>query len=174
MTHISHFTNGLQRDVALFHATYGAPVADIPSRLSEDREDLRIGLIEEEFKELKEAIAAGDVVETYDAAIDIVYVTLGLLVEMGIDIQPGWDEVQRSNMSKLGADGRPIISRGLEEDGFPKGKVLKGPDYFRPNLRRVVDNQFRDASFRPIPTDPPSPEDGKMSLERAREIGLLD
>lgn len=128
----------MQDDVETFHSTYGQPVAHSPQALPMDRVDLRLGLIKEEYLELEEALLKGDPVESYDAAIDILYVTYGLLVEMGMKAQPGFTEVQRSNMSKLGADGLPIKSRGMEFDGFPEGKVLKGPNYFKPDLRRVL------------------------------------
>lgn len=128
----------MQDDVRIFHTTYGQPVATEPQMLPDNRKQLRLGLIAEELQELEEAFDNDDPVEAYDAAIDILYVTFGLLVEMGMDAQPGFDEVQRSNLSKLGADGKPIISRGEEFDGFPVGKVLKGPGYFRPDLREVL------------------------------------
>jgi hypothetical protein len=126
-------------DVKKFHETYGQPVGKFPHALDQDRIELRVGLIREEFEdELIPSLLSNDAVETYDAAIDILYVTMGLLVEMGMDPKPGFDEVQSSNMSKLGADGKPILSRGMEEDGFPAGKVLKGPGYFRPDLSAVL------------------------------------
>lgn len=131
----------MQDGVREFHETYGAVVGDAPRALPEERKELRVKLIEEELQELREALAKDDAVETYDAAIDILYVTLGLLVECGMDAGPGFDEVQRSNMSKLGADGQPIISRGMDLDNFPEGKVLKGPNYFKPDLRRVLNEQ---------------------------------
>lgn len=132
----------MQRGVLDFHETYGAYVGPNPQALPTDRVELRIGLIKEEFvDELIPALESGDALEAYDAALDIIYVTLGLLVEMGMDAEPGFDEVQRSNMSKLGADGLPIISRGIEQDGFPAGKVLKGPNYFKPDLAKVLKNQ---------------------------------
>lgn len=128
----------MQHDVMMFHMTYGQPFALSPQPLPADRVHLRLRLIDEETDELEEALLKGDAVEAYDAALDILYVTFGLLVEMGMDAQAGFDEVQRSNMSKLGADGLPIISRGMELDGFAEGKVLKGPNYFKPDLRRVL------------------------------------
>lgn len=132
--------NKMQQQVLAFHEAFGAEVGQEPRALPADRVDLRIGLIEEELDELRDALAAGDPIESYDAAIDILYVTFGLLVEMGMDADPGFDEVQRSNMSKLGEDGQPIISRGWVADGYPEGKVLKGPNYFRPNLVQVISN----------------------------------
>lgn len=130
--------NDMFKDVKKFHETYGQPAPMLPQALPEDRKQLRLGLIAEELQELEEALDNNDAVETYDAAIDILYVTMGLLVEMGLDPQGGWDEVQSSNMSKLGADGQPIKSRGMALDGYPEGKVLKGPNYFKPNLKLVL------------------------------------
>lgn len=134
----------MQDDVRLFHTTYGQPAPEKPQMLPTSRMGLRLGLIEEETVELRNALATNDLVETVDAAIDILYVTFGLLVEMGIDAQPLFDEVQRSNLSKLGADGKPILSRGETIDGFPADKVLKGPNYFKPDLRRVLREQGLD------------------------------
>lgn len=127
-----------QKMVHEFHSLYGIPVADTPTPLPADRVHLRVGLIREELEELEEALTDADPVATYDAAIDIMYVTLGMLVEMGMDVEPGFAEVHRSNLSKLGPDGAPIISRGEDVDGYPAGKVLKGPDYSPPNLARVL------------------------------------
>lgn len=135
-------TTSMQDMVRHFHLTYGAPTALSPQALPADRVNLRIDLIDEEFvTELMPALRSGDALESYDAALDILYVTFGLLVEMGMDAQAGFEEVQRSNMSKLGEDGLPIISRGFELDGFPEGKVLKGPNYFKPDLKSVLEKQ---------------------------------
>jgi len=134
--------NPMQQQVQAFHEANGAPVGTTPTPLAADRVDLRIGLIREELDELIEAVRAGDLVETYDAALDILYVTFGLLVELGTDAQAGFDEVQASNMSKLGDDGKPILSDGT--DGYPLGKILKGPHYFRPDLRAVLRAQGAD------------------------------
>lgn len=130
--------NDMQFLVQQFHEKFGHPVAESPRAVPPDLIDLRIKLIREEFNELIEALEKGDVVETYDAALDILYVVFGLLNVAGMDAEPGFAEVQASNMSKLGADGEPIISRGEELDGFPAGKILKGPNYFKPDLRRVL------------------------------------
>lgn len=124
-----------------FHETYGAPVASAPRPLPKRRKKLRLGLIKEELKELRVALKANDPVATYDACLDLLYVIFGLLVETGMDARPGFEEVHRSNMSKLGADGKPIVSRGEELDGYPAGKILKGPNYFAPDLAKVLDNQ---------------------------------
>ena len=142
-----------QKMVHEFHTLYGIPVADTPTPLPADRVHLRVGLIREELEELEEALTDADPVATYDAAIDIMYVTLGMLVEMGMDVEPGFAEVHRSNLSKLGPDGKPIISRGEDVDGYPAGKVLKGPDYSPPDLARVLNELGL-----------PIPEDGEATL----------
>jgi predicted HAD superfamily Cof-like phosphohydrolase len=130
--------NDMQDMVQRFHETYGHPVGETPRAIPPEQVDLRIKLIKEEFNELIEALEKGDIVETYDASLDILYVVFGLLTVGGMDAEPGFAEVQASNMSKLGADGLPILSRGEELDGFPEGKVLKGPNYFKPDLLRVL------------------------------------
>lgn len=119
--------------VTEFHETYGHPVATsigIPN----NRREMRLGLIEEEVAELREASERGDVVETLDALGDILYVVIGFAIECGLadKLEPAVDEIHASNMSKLGADGKPMY----REDG----KVLKGPNYFRPNLHQFVED----------------------------------
>ena len=91
---------------------------------------LRIDLIEEELNELKEAIKNKDIVEVADALTDILYVTYGAGHSFGVNLDECFDEVQRSNMSKLGEDGNPIYN--------DSGKVMKGPNYFAPNLKKIV------------------------------------
>jgi predicted HAD superfamily Cof-like phosphohydrolase len=83
-------------------------------------------------------------VEVADAAIDIIYVTLGLLVEMGIDADTLFREVQRSNMSKFAEDGTPIIAGPNDPDGVFEGRVKKGPNYFKPNLRGLLESGRAD------------------------------
>lgn len=131
-------TYDMEGAVRSFHLTYGQPAELIPRALPKDRVGLRLDLILEELIELEDALLKGDVVETYDALIDILYVTIGTGVESGMALAPGFVEVHRSNMSKLGEDGKPIKSRGMELDGFPVGKVLKGPGYFKPDLKEVL------------------------------------
>ena len=92
--------------------------------------ELRIELISEELNELWDAFDARDIVEVADALTDILYVTYGAAHAFGIDIDKCFDEVQRSNMSKLGEDGKPIY----REDG----KVQKGPNYFKPDLKKIL------------------------------------
>ena len=91
---------------------------------------LRISLIEEEVKELKEAMKNKDLVEVADALTDILYVTYGAGHALGINLNECFDEVQNSNMSKLGSNGKPIYN--------DKGKVMKGPNYFKPDLGKFV------------------------------------
>lgn len=131
--------NKMQEQVLEFQRAMGQPVNGVAIPLPGSRKDVRIELIREEFiDELIPALEADDMVETADAAIDILYVVLGLLVEMGIDAEVLFDEVQRSNMSKFGADGKPIIAGPNDPDGVFEGRVKKGPNYFRPNLRDLL------------------------------------
>lgn len=136
---VAEHLNPMQAGVKAFHEGMRQPVGLAPRPLPQDRVPVRIELIREEFQdELIPALIAGDLVETADAAIDILYVTFGLLVEMGINAAPLFDEVQRSNMSKFGEDGQPIIAGENDPDGIFPGRVKKGPNYFRPNLRDIL------------------------------------
>ena len=92
--------------------------------------ELRYALIKEELGELKEAIENKDIKEVADALTDILYVTYGAGHAFGIDLDKCFEEVQNSNMSKLGDDGKPIYN--------DNGKVMKGPNYFKPNLSKFV------------------------------------
>ncbi len=92
--------------------------------------NLRYDLIKEELNELKEAITKQDIKEVADALTDILYVTYGAGHAFGIDLDKCFKEIQNSNMSKLGADGKPIFNE--------KGKVMKGPNYFKPDLSKFV------------------------------------
>jgi predicted HAD superfamily Cof-like phosphohydrolase len=116
--------------VKKFMETFGQEVKQKPSFPSEKIQELRIKLIEEEFLELKEAIKNKDIKEVADALTDILYVTYGAGHAFGIDLDGCFDEVQRSNMSKLDENGKPIYN----EDG----KVLKGPNYFKPNFEKFI------------------------------------
>ena len=91
---------------------------------------LRFDLIREELSELKEAVEKKDIKEVADALTDILYVTYGAGHAFGINLDKCFEEVQNSNMSKLGSDGKPIYNE--------HGKVMKGPDYFKPNLNKFV------------------------------------
>jgi predicted HAD superfamily Cof-like phosphohydrolase len=116
-----------------FHETYGLPVKCSPDVCDEKTNALRINLLAEELEELKEALAAGDPLETLDALIDLQYVLDGAFLSLGLhDVKTAaFNEVHRSNMSKLGEDGKPIRR---ESDG----KVMKGPNYFKPDLAQFI------------------------------------
>ena len=116
--------------VKAFMNTYGQDVKEKAEFPENKIVRLRIDLIEEELNELKEAIKNNDIVEVADALTDILYVTYGAGHSFGVDLDECFDEVQRSNMSKLGEDGKPIYNE--------LGKVMKGPNYFAPNLKKIV------------------------------------
>ena len=118
-----------------FHETYGLPVKSSPDITDAKTNALRINLLQEELDELKEALADNDVVETLDALIDLQYVLDGAFLSFGLQDKKdiAFAEVHASNMSKLGVDGKPIRR---ESDG----KVLKGPDYFKPDLIQFIKN----------------------------------
>ena len=120
----------LEQQVNQFNTTYNVPTSETP-RLPTDMEATRLhNLILEELMELNDAIDAGDIVEIADAIADIVYVTAQQAVTLGFPVDALLREVQRSNMSKLGADGLPIF----RDDG----KVLKGPNFSEPNITKVL------------------------------------
>ena len=116
--------------VKTFMQTFGQEVKTKPSFSTDKINDLRYNLIKEELSELKEAIDKKDLLEVADALTDILYVTYGAGIAFGIDLDKCFDEVQNSNMSKLGQDGNPIYNEA--------GKVMKGPNYFKPNLSQFV------------------------------------
>ena len=116
--------------VKLFMESFGQEVKSKPEFPSDDILKLRTDLIDEEVKELWDACDARDLVEIADALTDILYVTYGAAHSFGVPIDECFKEVQRSNMSKLGEDGKPIY----REDG----KVMKGPSYFKPDLKNVL------------------------------------
>ena len=117
--------------VGQFMKTFGQEVKDKPGLSSQKINNLRISLIHEELEEFKEAIKNNDLKEAIDALTDILYVTYGAGHAFGVNLDKCFDEVQRSNMSKLGEDGKPIYNEG--------GKVMKGPKYFEPNLKKFVE-----------------------------------
>ena len=116
--------------VGTFMKTFGQEVKLRPSLSSNKINLLRLNLIKEELDELKDAIDQKDLVEIADALTDILYVTYGAGHAFGIDLDKCFNEVQRSNMSKLGDDGKPIYNEF--------GKVMKGPKYFKPDLSKFV------------------------------------
>ncbi len=118
-----------------FHETYGLPVAQEQTLADEKTRQLRINLLQEELDELKEALDQDDMVETLDALIDLQYVLDGAFLSFGMQSvkDKAFDEVHSSNMSKLGADGKPIHR---ESDG----KVMKGPNYFQPDMVQFIDS----------------------------------
>ena len=111
--------------------TFGQEVKDKPSFSTDKINALRLDLIREELNELTEAMKNKDLLEVADALTDILYVTYGAGHAFGIDLDKCFDEVQNSNMSKLNNDGRPIYNEF--------GKVMKGPNYYKPNLRKFVE-----------------------------------
>lgn len=120
--------------VTLFHDTYGLDREETPTAsLPETKNTLRFNLMKEENEEYLEAANNGDLVEVADALGDMLYILCGTIIEHGMQdkIEEVFNEIQRSNMSKLGADGKPIY----REDG----KVLKGPNYFKPNIKAILD-----------------------------------
>ena len=116
--------------VGLFMKTFGQEIKTKPSLSSEKINNLRINLISEELEELKDAIKNNDLKETIDALTDILYVTYGAGHAFGVDLDKCFEEVQNSNMSKLGDDGKPIYNES--------GKVMKGPNYFKPDFLKFI------------------------------------
>ena len=116
--------------VGTFMKTFGQEVKSKPSFSSDKINKLRIDLIKEELDELQEAMKNNDLLEVADALTDILYVTYGAGHAFGIDLDKCFDEVQNSNMSKLGENGEPIYNE--------LGKVMKGPNYFKPDLSKFV------------------------------------
>ena len=116
--------------VKIFMKTFGQEVKEKAEFPSNRITSLRYDLIKEELAELKDAIEKKDIKEVADALTDILYVTYGAGHAFGINLDECFKEVQNSNMSKLGEDGKPIYN--------DKGKVMKGPKYFKPNLNKFV------------------------------------
>ena len=116
--------------VKTFMETFGQMVRTKPKFPDKNTMQLRYDLIEEELNELKEAIKNNDIVEVADALTDILYVTYGAGHSFGVNLDKCFDEVQNSNMSKLDENGKPIYNES--------GKVMKGPNYFKPDLSKFV------------------------------------
>ena len=116
--------------VGSFMKTFGQEVKTKSGLSTEKINKLRVSLINEELEEFKEAIKNNDLKEAADALADILYVTYGAGHAFGINLDKCFDEVQKSNMSKLGNDGKPIYNE--------QGKVMKGPKYFKPDLSKFL------------------------------------
>ena len=116
--------------VGEFMKTFGQEIKNKPSLSDNKINKLRISLIQEELDELKEAMNNKDLLEVADALTDLLYVTYGAGHAFGIDLDKCFNEVQNSNMSKLGKDGKPIYNE--------IGKVMKGPNYFKPDLTKFI------------------------------------
>lgn len=120
--------------VELFHKSFGLGIRhEKKADLGKAKNELRFNLMDEENKEYLEAASSNDMVEVADALGDMLYILCGTILEHGMQykIEEVFTEIQRSNMSKLGADGKPIF----REDG----KVLKGPNYFKPNIQEILE-----------------------------------
>lgn len=122
----------VQDMVAEFHEKFGHPVSETPGLIPDDRADLRWNLIYEELNELEYAQSEGDLVEIADALGDLLYVVYGAALEYGIDLDDVVEEIHRSNMKKLGADGKPVPHPTVP------GKIGKGPNYSPPDIARVL------------------------------------
>lgn len=122
--------------VKLFHETYGLGVStEIKADLGKLKNELRFNLMKEENEEYLEAVENNDIVEIADALGDMLYILCGTILEHGLQhkIEEVFDEIQRSNMSKLGEDGKPIY----REDG----KVMKGPNYSKPDFSKILEHK---------------------------------
>ena len=116
--------------VGVFMKTFGQEVKDKPSFSTDKINKLRLDLIKEELSELTEAMNNKDLLEVADALTDILYVTYGAGHAFGINLDKCFEEVQKSNMSKLDDNGKPIYNE--------HGKVMKGPNYFKPDLTKFI------------------------------------
>ena len=116
--------------VEQFMKTFGQEIKSKSSLSSEKINNLRIALIQEELEELKQAINQKNLLEVADALTDLLYVTYGAGHAFGIDLDKCFEEVQKSNMSKLDENGKPIYN--------DVGKVMKGPGYFKPDFSKII------------------------------------
>ena len=116
-----------------FMKTFGQEIKEKASFPEEKIVALRFDLIKEELEEFQDAIKKRDIKEIADALTDILYVTYGAGHAFGINLDKCFEEVQNSNMSKLGSDGKPIYSI--------KGKVMKGPNYYKPNFNKFINDK---------------------------------
>lgn len=126
--------------VEKFHDAFGVKNEEFPSLVPENTFLLRYKLMAEENDEYKEACFNGDIVEIADALGDQLYILCGTILAHGLQdkIEEVFSEIQKSNMSKLGPDGKPIINDGTKDPSKPIGKVLKGPMYIEPDIASVL------------------------------------
>lgn len=123
----------VQKQVREFHRAFGVPAEETPQALNVFSAARRMALMQEELGEFCHAWLTDDVTEMVDALGDLLYVTYGCAVEMGVDMEPIMDAIQASNMSKLGLDGKPVKT--------PNGKIGKGPRFFKPNILAELQKQ---------------------------------
>lgn len=128
-------------DVHAFHSAFDIPIRDLPGFPDQDREALRMNLIEEEFRELKEAISARDIVAIADACADLKYVILGFEIEYGIPAPEVWSEVHRSNMAKVDPETGKVRKRA-------DGKILKPEGWLPPNIAGIIAQAGKDSDLR--------------------------
>ena len=129
MSNTKHMETNFDR-VGKFMRVFNQEVKDKPAFSTDKINKLRIDLIKEELEELTEAMKNNDLLEVADALTDILYVTYGAGHAFGIDLDKCFEEVQNSNMSKLDENGKPIYNES--------GKVMKGPNYFKPDLSKFI------------------------------------
>lgn len=124
----------LLKQVLQFHDTYGRPIGVYPRLPYETERELRRKLLEEEHDEYLLAEAQNDIVGIADALGDMAYIIAGTAIVYGIPLDEVMDEIQRANMSKLGADGKPLVRAD--------GKILKGPNYTPPDIKSIIDKAY--------------------------------
>jgi predicted HAD superfamily Cof-like phosphohydrolase len=128
--------------VATFQRAFGQNVETQPTLISKEKAKLRFELMKEENEEYLEAVQNNDLVEIYDALVDQYYILCGTILEHGMQniIEKGFEEVQRSNMSKLDDDGLPIVNgeNGVWDETRAKGKILKSKNFSEPNLKQFL------------------------------------
>lgn len=128
--------NLITEHVKQFHTSFGCSISDIPQKPTKELSDLRIKLLKEEWEEYLQGESDGDLVKIADGLGDMAYVIWGTAISYGIPLDKVLDEIHRSNMSKLGKKGT-VMKR---EDG----KILKGPDFFKPNIAKVLWGEASD------------------------------
>ena len=134
-----------QRMVNDFRKAMDLPISDYPRTLSPQEAELHIQMIRDEFeKEFVKYWMEQNLIEMYDAGIDLIVYVLGAMSHAGFDVEPGFKEIMRSNMSKMNPEtGKPIKAGPNEPSGEPEGKVLKGTNYSPPNLHQILNAQFQ-------------------------------